>query len=210
MNPIRIFFQDNEILIDTVVMPIVAGSLVASMSADGATVDICRVQSSFVLLSPPWDVIADVNGNTFSDGATALAYVQGQFAMRRPVGETFGIATVAGADLAQGQPVAVSRATGQLLPARADTYALSFVAGLASADTTQGYAGQPAHGIVTLTDWTAIAGVASLALGIPYFLGLAGGLTAVPPSIPGQCVTRIGYAASSTTLIVAPTDPIQL
>lgn len=205
---VRIYFRDNEILIDTIPTPFIAASLYATLN--GAQIDITRYGSDFVFASPLWSDVANVDGNTFASSDAVMAYLTAQFTMRRAVGETFGIATVAGVDLVQGQPVALSRATGQLLPARADTYTLAFVMGLASADTAQGFAGQPAHGIVTLTDWTAVVGAASLSLGIPYFLGLAGGLTAAPPSVQGQCVTRVGYAASPTTLIVAPADPIQL
>jgi hypothetical protein len=105
--------------------------------------------------SVAWVEITSLDGSRVpASMADALAYLQGEFAKNKPVGETFGVPVVAGADLAQGQPVAVSRASGQLLPARADTYTLAFVAGVASADTAQGFATQPAHGAITLPDWS--------------------------------------------------------
>ena len=206
--PVRIFFLDNEILIDTIPTPFVAGSLIARMN--GQAVEIGRVESDFVFTSIPWENVAARDGTTFDTSDDAMAYVTAQLAMRRPVGETFGVATVAGASLLQGLPVAVSRATGQLLPARSDTYTLAFVAGLSSADTAQGFAVQPVHGAVTLTDWSAVAGSATLSSGLPYFLGATGGLTTSPLASPAVCVVRVGHAVSPTPLVVAPSDPITL
>jgi hypothetical protein len=159
-----------------------------------------------------WSEITDLADppSGFSSPDALLTYLQGEFAKRRSVGETFDVATVAGADLVQGMPVAISRATGQLLPARADTYALAFVAGLASADTEQGFTDQPAHGAVTLSDWTAITGAALLAAGMPYFLAPGGGLSTASVGPGSTCVTRVGFAASATTLVVEPSPPILL
>ena len=84
------------------------------------------------------------------------------------------------------------------------------MAGLASADTAQGFANQPAYGAVTLADWTAITGNPALAVGQPYFLGPVGGLTLAPDRIAAICVARIGIATSPSTLVVQPTDPILL
>ena len=204
----RIFFLDNEILIDTIPTPFVAGSLIARMNGDD--VQIGRVESDFVFTSIPWEDVAARDGSTFPTPDAVMAYVTGQLGMRRPVGETFGVATVAGADLVQGVPLAVSRATGQLLPARADTYALAFVAGLASADTEQGFTVQPAHGAVTLPDWTAVTGAALLAAGMPYFLAPDGGLSTASVGAGSTCITRVGFAASATTLVVEPSSPILL
>lgn len=153
--------------------------------------------------------LMDAAGNGFATQEAAQAYLDTAFAQRRPVGETFGVPAVAGADLVQGQPVAVSRAFGQLLPARADTYTRAFVAGLASADTVQGFANQPAHGAVTLPDWTGLTGFAALAVGQLYFLGAAGGLTTAP-RLDTACVTRVGLAAAPQTLVVEPSAPIIL
>ena len=204
----RIFFLNNEILIDTIPTPFVAGSLIARMN--GESVEIGRVESDFVFTSIPWMDIAARDGSTFRSPDAVMAYVTGQLGMRRSVGENFGVATVAGAALVRGLPVAISRATGQLLPARADTYALAFVAGVASDDTASGFVDRPAHGAVTIADWSTVADTAQLAPGLPYFLAAAGGLTAVPPGAGGLCNIRVRLAVSSTTMVVAPSLPIQL
>lgn len=157
-----------------------------------------------------WSDVVSLDGSYVPGGmADAIAYLQGEFTKFKPVGETFGVAGVAGAALIQGQPVAVSRASGQLLPARADTYVLAFVAGVASADTVQGFTNKPAHGAVTLPDWTAIAGSPALSVGQPYFLGAAGGLTTVP-RLEAACIARVGLATTPLTLVVEPATPIIL
>lgn len=157
-----------------------------------------------------WSDLTSLDGTyTPASMADALAYLQGEFAKACPVGETFGVPVVAGADLIQGQPVAVSRASWLLLPARADTYTLAFVAGVASADTAQGFANQPAHGAVTLPDWTTLTGSVSLAVGQTYFVAPAGGLTA-SPRLDIACVARVGFATGPQTLVVEPSTPILL
>jgi hypothetical protein len=47
---------------------------------------ICRKGSAYPFTSAPWDKIADRDGNTFSSAQEAMAYLQGQLAMSRPVG----------------------------------------------------------------------------------------------------------------------------
>lgn len=153
--------------------------------------------------------LMDGAGNGFASRDDAKSYLDFVIAQRRPVGETFGVPAVAGADLAQGHPVAVSRASGQLLPARADTYTLAFVAGVASADTAQGFANRPAHGAVTLPDWTALTGSPDLSVGQLYFVGPAGGLTTAP-RLDTQCIARVGLATAPQTLVVEPSTPIIL
>lgn len=185
-----------------------AKTLTASVCPDGATIQI-RSLAQCSEFEQTWSAVTDLDGNGFADLPTTLAYLQGEFAKFSPVGETFGIPVVAGADLLQGQPVAVSRASGQLLPARADTYTLAFVAGLASAVTAQGFVNQPAHGAVTLPDWSGLTGSAALSVGQIYFVGPTGGLTA-SPSLDTTCVARVGLATAPQTLVVEPSTPILL
>lgn len=185
-------------------------SLMACIAADGR-IGLCMKfadPSDFKLMTD-YTNLTDGAGNRFASAAAAKAYLDVVTAQRRPVGETFGVPVVAGADLLQGQPVAVSRASGRLLPARADTYTRAFVAGLASADTAQGFTNQPAHGAVTLPDWTGLTGFAALAVGQLYFLGAAGSLT-IAPRLDTACVTRVGLAAAPQTLVVEPSAPIIL
>jgi hypothetical protein len=161
------------------------------------------------LVNDVWQNYTRSGGGTFASPDDLMAYLTAQFAMRRLVGETFGVPAVAGADLTQGQPVAVSRASGQLLPARADTYTLAFVAGVASADAAQDFVGQPAHGAVTLSDRSAVTGSAALLVGQLYFVGPAGGLTTAP-RLDTACVARVGLATTPQTLVVEPFTPILL
>ena len=58
------------------------------------------------------------------------------------------------------------------------------------------------EGKITLTDWTAIAGVPALTPGGIYYLDAvtAGRITNVPPSVLGQSVVHVGRAASTLTL----------
>ena len=80
----RIFFLDNEILIDTIPTPFVAGSLIARMN--GNDVQIGRVESDFVFTSIPWEGVAARDGSTFDSPDDAMAYVTSQLSMRRAVG----------------------------------------------------------------------------------------------------------------------------
>lgn len=108
---------------------------------------------------------------------------------------------IAGEDLARGTPLCVDRVTGRLRAAHADSYVASFVIGLAGADTAHGFALDAVQGPFALP---------GLSPGLPYFLGVAGGLTTVPPVVPGQSVVEVGLAASRNELSVAPKLPILL
>ena len=52
-----------------------------------------------------------------------------------------------------------------------------------------------------------VPGLSGLTPG-PVWLGTAGGITSVPPTTPGSYQTLVGYAISSTELILAPGFPI--
>jgi hypothetical protein len=106
--------------------------------------------------------------------------------------------------------VVVRRSDRKLVNGRADTYTLAFVVGLAAATTASGFAVSPQRGEVTLSDWTAIAGTATLTSGVPYFLGLTGGITASPDRTPGHALTQIGVATAPDTLFVDPSLPTLL
>lgn len=99
----RIFFRDNWIAIDTIPEPFVAASLIATLN--GAQIDITRVDSSFVFASPLWSDVAGIDGSTFPTSDAAMAYLRGQFAMRRPVGTvitSYAIDAVAGMTVNHG------------------------------------------------------------------------------------------------------------
>lgn len=116
---------------------------------------------------------------------------------------------VASSALVAGMPVCLSRSTGQLIPARADLKTSAFVMGLAGADVAAGFPVSVKEGAITLSNWTAIAGAASLGVGLPYFLKSTGGLTSTPPGAP-NCMALVGLAISTQSLMVAPEPPIQL
>lgn len=122
-----------------------------------------------------------------------------------------GPAVEAVADVAApaGMPLAVSRANGHLVKADAASKAFAFVAGLAFEPTVIGFVGAAARDVVMLADWTAITGSAALLPGQTYFLAVGGGMTTTPPGSP-NCITVVGKAASATTMLIDPQNPIQL
>lgn len=119
------------------------------------------------------------------------------------------VIAVCDAVLPAGTPLTVSRATGYLVKADAASKPTAFVAGLSDAPTAIGFPASAIRGLLTLADWTAITGSASLAQGQTYFLAAGGGLTTIPPSSP-NCLVVVGTAASSTTMLIAPQGPVQL
>jgi hypothetical protein len=59
------------------------------------------------------------------------------------------------------------------------------------------------RGVVERTDWTAVAGTATLTPGLPYWLDTtAGKITTVAPTSSTDIVARIGRAISTTKLDV--------
>lgn len=65
-----------------------------------------------------------------------------------------------------------------------------------------------AAGVLTLADWTAVAGAASLAPRATYFLGAAGGLVLVPDMTPGRTVQAIGTAVGPQDFLINVEIPI--
>lgn len=117
-----------------------------------------------------------------------------------------GSQQVAGAALAQH-----SSGSGFVL-ARADAIGTRCV-GLLLQDTSSAVAGPvQTSGVVTVADWTAATGSASLSVHGRYFLDAAtpGKLTLVPPSTVGQFVQAVGEAVGPQSLDVNIVDPILL
>ena len=118
---------------------------------------------------------------------------------------------VAAVSLSAGQPVYVDSTSGQLKLASAVALASSMVAGLIQSATLATFAAPLATTTLTLSDWTAIIGAASLTKGSRYFLDVTPGtLTTLAPATPGQSVVSVGIALSTTQLKIAPTPPILL
>lgn len=95
---------------------------------------------------------------------------------------------------ANAQPAA--QCAGLAIEAKAPTLAVLFVS----------------QGKVSIADWTAIIGAASLAAGAAYYVdpSTPGLLTATPPSGIGEFVVRIGRAMSSTLMDVNVEPPMLL
>lgn len=91
MSVVRVYYAGNALWVDTVAAPLVAGVLAASLSPDGATVRITRIDGSYLFATPRWQDVADIDGNTFPTSAAAMAYLAAQLAMRRPVGDLYVI-----------------------------------------------------------------------------------------------------------------------
>lgn len=142
-------------------------------------------------------------------GAAVTIVRDGVPGPRGPAGSASTIDAVADVAVAAGMPLAISRATGHFVKADAASKPIAFVAGLAQASTSVGFVASSVRDSLTLADWTAITGSTALAVGQTYFLGAGGGLTTTPPG-PPNCITAIGIAASATTLIIEPENPIQL
>jgi hypothetical protein len=122
-------------------------------------------------------------------------------------GGSIPVETVAAATMVAGTPVAIDRTTGQLIRAAAAYKPSAFVIGLLADDVAQGFVGAAERSLLTLPDWSAIAGAPQLAAGQSYFLAEGGGLSPTPPD--SACVALIGRAVSPTTLLIDVQPPIE-
>jgi len=107
-------------------------------------------------------------------------------------------------DLLAGQPVYM-KGTGHLGLAQADASGTSTVVGLAVEDKLTGFACPYVfQNKLTLADWTAVIGAATLTIGAIYYLSAstAGMLTTTAPTAVGEYVCRVGMAISTTTLAI--------
>lgn len=119
-------------------------------------------------------------------------------------------AAVAAVAVKAGQAVYVQQ-NGQLNLAEADIFATTNVAGLAVENIAAGFVAQVATQTLVLADWTASTGTSLLTPGRSYYLATApGGLTLVPPIVPGQTVRLVGLAISSTQMQLNPSTTVLL
>jgi len=132
-----------------------------------------------------------------------------------PAGDTInvptqGIDTISAANgeagaITQGMPCYVS-AAGTVKKAQANASGTRLVLGLvADASIAAAATGNVAtQGPLTVADWTAVTGAATLTAGSLYFLdpATAGKLTAVAPTATGQFVVSVGVALDTTTMLV--------
>jgi hypothetical protein len=194
--PTRIFFLDNEILIDTIPTPFVAGSLIAGMN--GNDVQIGRVESDFVFTSIPWEDVAARDGTTFGNPDDAMAYVTSQLSMRRPVG---GVSQfVAGMDLG-GHKALMLAPDGTAIYAdpSADDYVFAGVSLGAAAQGAQ--IGAMTSGLVSEPSW-------SWSALQPVYVASAGALSQTAPTT--GLFHLLGFAATETSILVSPTPLVLL
>jgi len=135
----------------------------------------------------------------------------------------------------QGQPVYIKN-NGHIGLAKADALLTSKVVGFAIADTSIGFSCEYTENNLTLSNWSAIAGISYLIVGdVPdislltdfglltegisslsinnyYYLSpdIAGNITNIAPTSTGQYVVSIGEAVSTTTLEIEIEKPILL
>lgn len=123
-----------------------------------------------------------------------------------PAGEAFFWEPEAASDLAPGQPIAIN-GTGQGRLADA-TDSTRPALGLATEATATGMGTRvQVAGPLTLADWTAGTGGASLTPGAIYYLDdTAGRLAMSPPAGAGRSIQVVGRALSTGTMLVQITN----
>ncbi|GJE42074.1 hypothetical protein [Methylobacterium soli] len=208
MSQIRVFHDADRgaIFVSMVNAAFPSRTLVASRVGDLITLQIFNADQT--LVAALWTDYARRDGSGFEGPDEAFAYVSDE--CNRAPARMPTVTAAAGEDIAAGMPVALSRADSTLRIARADTYPLAFVVGLAAVDVGTGFAGRGVRTYVTLPDWTEVAGTPSLAVGQTYFLAPEGGIAVMPPILPGQCSVRVGNAIAAQTLAFIQADPILL
>ena len=128
------------------------------------------------------------------------------------IGTRFTFSAETDANILAGQAVLV-KATTHVGLACADTLADGAVEGLAIAAASVGFAASYAtDGQLLMSDWSVVTGQPLLSPGVTYFLDpvTPGGMTAIPPSTPGQVVVALGEALSTTTFHIHLASPILL
>lgn len=125
--------------------------------------------------------------------------------------DTFGGTNREAVDLPAGTPVSVHPSGLGFLRASAADNSRNAV-GLLAADAAAGAATEATlGGVVTLDDWSAVAGAATLSPRAVYFVGVTPGtLTSTPPSAAGNVVQAAGVAVGPYSLDLSVNPPILL
>lgn len=127
-----------------------------------------------------------------------------------PAGDAVAASLVAAVNVRRGQPLAIDRATRQLVLADATHYPRAFVVGLAAHDCDAGFVVDViGAGPIALADWSSVAG-AALVPGLPYFLAEGGGITATRPTTIGASSVVVGEAITAEILNIRCQPPILL
>lgn len=160
------------------------------------------------------DLIA--TGASGPTGTTEVSGSRGLTGATGPTGPTGAtgpadISNVTAVNVSAGQPVYADQITGQYKLADASVPSRASVVGLITTTTLATFVVTAEQLQITLANWTAVVGSASLTVGQIYYLGLtAGTLTTTAPSTPGQALTRVGVALTSQKMDIAIQAPIFL
>lgn len=114
-------------------------------------------------------------------------------------------------DVVIGQPMYLTSPAGHLALAQADGIPQARVFGLATEDQSATVSCKvKTIGKVTRSDWTPVTGAVSLVPGDVYYLDAStpGRLTTTAPQTPGEYVTRVGIAATLTTMDIHIMRPL--
>jgi hypothetical protein len=131
----------------------------------------------------------------------------------RDGGEATPIELVSFEPITKGQAIRVRATGGTASPALADAIGTADVFGFATNSVGPDATVEVTRDRITLDDWTALTGAASLVRGTRYFLSqtIPGGITNSPNLLlSGACAVVVGEAISTTTLAIRITDPIRL
>ena len=96
--------------------------------------------------------------------------------------------------------------------ADADNATTAICIGLALTDVASSGTGEyRSQGELTLVDWTAVTGGASLTAGVVYYLSTTDGqLTSTPPTGTSNHITRVGLAVTTKTISLEIARPLKL
>ena len=120
------------------------------------------------------------------------------------------VAAVAATALQTGQVVYLNNG-GQFALASCSSLATSFASGLVMLTTAQGFVANLTRDVLTMGDWSAVAGVPYLIPGQRYCLAIApGSISLSAPQTSGQVVVPLGQALSATQFLFRPNQPILL
>lgn len=213
MSRVRVWYDDDcdQIFISGETHSFAPRSLICILNGGGSTLYVqMRGTEGAYIAGGSFADFGNHDGLPFDTPEDAKAYLDGVFS-RWPTLDGRKTVAVAALSIPAGFPVALSRADGSAVLARADTYALSFVAGLASAEVAPGFAAEVVRATLTLPDWTAVTGAISLSVGSPYFLAVAGGMTTTPDrTIGAGCLVHLGVPLGAKTFAFNAADPIIL
>lgn len=129
-----------------------------------------------------------------------------------PVEPTSDVYTAESDDtIVAGQPVYI-KSTGHAALSAATSGSLSAAVGFATTAANPTFTvDYVTEGKLTLTDWTAVIGAATLVPGSAYYLSATSGqITTTPPSGAGQYVVRLGRATSTLTLDIEIEPSVRL